>query len=229
MKKTTWKRREFLGAAGAAVAAISIVPRHAVAKSGENPPSEKLNIAGIGVGSMGRGDVGAVAGGNNIVALCDPDWGYDCVVGSFNDHPKAEKFRDFRKMFDKMAKQIDAVVVATPDHNHAVAAIAAIKHGKHVYCEKPLAHSVHECRELAKAAKEHNVVTQMGNQGHSFESCRLLVEWIRDGAIGKVHTIHCGCNAVNSGIDRLGDLKKEWKIPDLLDWDLWQGPTRQRP
>ena len=104
-----------------------------------------------------------------------------------------------------------------------------MKHGKHVYCEKPLAHSVYECREMAKAAKENKVVTQMGNQGHSFESCRLLVEWIRDGAIGKVHTIHCGCSAVNSGIDRLGDLKKDWKVPESLDWDLWLGPTKQRP
>ena len=211
------------------MAAVALVPRHAVAKSGQTPPSEKLNIAGIGVGSMGRGDVGAVADGNNVVALCDVDWGYDCVVNSFKDHPKAEKFRDFRTMFDKMAKQIDAVVVATPDHNHAVAAIAAMKHGKHVYCEKPLAHSVYECREMAKAAKENKVVTQMGNQGHSFESCRLWCEWIRDGAIGKVHTIHCGCSAVNSGIDRLGDLKKPRQAPASLDWDLWLGPTRRRP
>jgi predicted dehydrogenase len=229
MKKTILKRRDFLSAAGAAVAAVAIVPRHAVAKSGETPPSEMLNIAGIGVGSMGQGDVKAVAGGNNIVALCDVDWGYDCVVSAFKDHPKAERFRDFRKLFDKMDKQIDAVVVATPDHNHAVAAIAAIQRGKHVYCEKPLAHSVAECRAMAKAAREHKVVTQMGNQGHSFESCRLLVEWLRDGAIGKVHTIHCGCNVVNSGIDRLADLKKAWKAPERLDWDLWLGPTRQRP
>ena len=229
MKKILTNRREFLGAAGAAVAAVALVPRHAVARSGETPPSEKLNIAGIGVGSMGRGDVGAVAGGNNVVALCDVDWGYDSVVGSFHDHPKAEKFRDFRQMLDKLDKQIDAVVVATPDHNHAVASIAAMKRGKHVYCEKPLAHSVHECREMAKVAREHKVVTQMGNQGHSFESCRLLVEWIRDGAIGKVHTIHCGCSAVNSGIDRLGDLKKQWKTPEKLNWDLWLGPTPQRP
>ena len=225
MKKTPLQRREFLAAAGAA-AAVAIVPRHAVAKSGQTPPSEKLNIAGIGIGGMGGSDVGCVAG-NNIVALCDVDWGY--AARMFAAFPKAEKFRDFRTMFDKIAKRIDAVVVGTPDHNHAVVAISAMKHGKHVYCEKPLAHSVYECRQMAKAAKEQNVVTQMGNQGHSFESCRLLVEWIRDGAIGKVHTIHCGCNAVNSGIDRLGDLKKEWKIPELLDWDLWQGPTRQRP
>jgi predicted dehydrogenase len=227
------KRRQFLTTAAAAAAttigAATIVPRHAVAKSGQTPPSEKLNVAGIGVGSMGRGDVNAVANGNNIVALCDVDWGYEQVQGSFKDHDKAEKFKDFRKMFDKMEKQIDAVVVATPDHNHAIAAIAAMKRGKHVYCEKPLAHSVFECREMARVAKEMNVTTQMGNQGHSFESCRLLVEWIRDGAIGNVHTIHCGASPVNSGVDRLGELKKEWKTPEKLDWDLWLGATPQRP
>ena len=175
LKTSSLKRREFSTSVGAAAAAAAIVPRSAVAKSGQTPPSEKLNIAGIGVGSMGHGDVGAVAGGNNIVALCDVDWGYNDVQASFHDHPKAEKFRDFRQMFDKMEKQIDAVVVATPDHNHAIAAIAAMKRGKHVYCEKPLAHSFHECREMARAAREHDVVTQMGNQGHSFESCRMLV------------------------------------------------------
>ena len=227
MQKTTLKRRDFLSAAGAAVAAVTIVPRHVVAKSRETPPSEKLNLAGIGVGSMGRGDVREVAAGNNIVALCDVDWDY--AAPALKDHPKAEAFHDFRKMFDKLDKQIDAVVVATPDHNHAVAAIAAIRHGKHVYCEKPLAHSVAECRAMAKAAQEHKVVTQMGNQGHSFESCRLLVEWIRDGAIGKVHTIHCGCSVVNSGIDRLGDLRETVEGAESLDWDLWLGPTRQRP
>ncbi len=115
--------------------------------------------------------------------------------------PDAKQFHDFRKMFDEMEKDIDAVVVGTPDHTHAVAAMAAIKRGKHVYCEKPLAHSVYEVRQLMKAAKEHKVVTQLGNQGHSFETIRMFCEWIWDGAIGNVHTIHCGCSAVNSGID----------------------------
>ena len=228
MKANSMKRREFLAAAGAA-ATVSILPRHVLAASAQTPPSEKLNLAGIGLGSQGAGDLNNVAGGNNVVALCNVDWGYNNVKRAFNDHSKAEKFRDFRKMFDKLEKQIDAVVVATPDHNHAIAAIAAMKRGKHVFCEKPLAHSVHECREMARAAKEHNVVTQLGNQGHSYESCRVLVEWIRDGAIGNVHTIHCGCDSVNSGIDRLGDLKKTWKTPETLDWDLWQGAAQPRP
>jgi predicted dehydrogenase len=227
MSKTTWKRREFLGAAGAAVAAATIVPRSAVAGSGQTPPSEKLNIAGIGQGGQGQGDVHNVAGGNNVVALCDCDQGN--AVNGFKAFPQAKQYRDFRKMLDEMNRGIDAVVVATPDHTHAATAIAAIQRGKHVYCEKPLAHSVHECRAMAKAAKQHNVVTQMGNQGHSFESCRLLVEWLRDGAIGAVHTVHCGCSAVNSGIDQLSQLKEKHDVPATLDWDLWLGPAPQRP
>ena len=145
--KRTLARREFLGAAGAAVAVATIVPRCAVAASGETPPSEKLRIAGIGIGGQGAGDLGNV-GGENIVALCDVDLrrGGD----SFKRWPAAKQFRDFRKMFDEMEKQIDAVVVATPDHTHAVAAMAAIKRGKHVYCEKPLAHSVYEVRQLMR-------------------------------------------------------------------------------
>ena len=202
------------------------MPRRAVARSGENPPSEKLNIAGIGIGGMGGGDINAVAGGNNIVALCDVDMDY--AARHLRPLSQGEAVQDFRKMLDAMDKQIDAVVVGTPDHNHAVTSIAAMKHGKHVYCEKPLAHSVYECRQMAKVAKEQNVVTQMGNQGHSFESCRLLVEWVRDGAIGKVHTIHCGCAAVNSAVDALGQLKQKHKVPDTLNWDLWLGPAQQR-
>jgi predicted dehydrogenase len=104
-----------------------------------------------------------------------------------------------------------------------------MKRGKHVYCEKPLAHGVFECREMARVAAEKRVVTQMGNQGHSFESCRLLCEWIWDGAIGKVHTIDCGCSAVNSGVGALGMLKQPHKVPETLDWDLWLGPADQRP
>jgi predicted dehydrogenase len=128
-----------------------------------------------------------------------------------------------------MEKQLDAVVVATPDHTHAVAAMAAIRRGKHVYCEKPLAHSVHEVRQLMKAAQEHKVVTQLGNQGHSFETIRQFCEWIWDGAIGQVHTIHAGCSAVNSGLNQLARLKETRPVPATLDWDLWLGPAQQRP
>ncbi len=218
-------RRCFLKSATGAVAAFTIVPRHVLGQ-GQIPPSERPNVAGIGAGGMGGGDIETVAGcGANIVALCDVDLRRASTIRKY---PGAKVYRDFRKMLDEMDKQIDAVIVGTPDHTHAVAAMAAIKRDKHVYCEKPLAHSVGEVRALMKAAQEHGVVTQLGNQGHSFDTIRTFCEWIWDGAIGKVHTIHCGCNAVNSGIDRLPHMSEKEEIPDELNWDLWLGPTRER-
>ncbi|UCG50268.1 MAG: Gfo/Idh/MocA family oxidoreductase, partial [Phycisphaerales bacterium] len=138
------------------------------------------------------------------------------------------RFRDFRKMFDAMEDKIDAVTVATPDHTHAVAAMAAIKRGKHVFCEKPLAHSIYEIRELMKAAREHKVVTQLGNQGHSFDHIRLFCEWIWDGAIGNVHEVHAGCGADHCKIDQLSRRDEKHDIPAGLDWDLWLGPAKWR-
>jgi len=206
---------------------VSLVPRHVIAASGETPPSERLNIAGVGVGGMGAGDIGAVAPGNNIVALCDVD--SRRAEETMKKFPDARQFTDFRRMFDGMEKGIDAVVVATPDHTHAVAAMAAIQRGKHVYCEKPLAHSVGEVRALMRAAREHKVVTQLGNQGHSFDSIRTFCEWIWDGAIGEVHTIHAGCAAMNSAVDDLPRLKERHPVPKGVDWDLWLGPAQERP
>ena len=226
-QRTTLTRRQFVKTAGTAAAVFSIVPRYVIAGSGQTPPSERLNIAGIGVGGMGAGDIGAVAPNNNIVALCDVDTKQ--AGKTIDKFPDAKRYHDFRKMFDEMEKSIDAVVVATPDHTHAVAAMAAIKRGKHVYCEKPLAHSVYEVRQLMKAAREHKVVTQLGNQGHSFDTIRQFCEWVWDGAIGKVHTIHAGCAAVNSGIDQLPRLKEHHDVPPTLDWDLWLGPALERP
>ena len=225
-KQTSLTRREFVGSLAAVGAGVTIVPRCAVARAGETPPNEKLNIASIGVCGMGRGDVNDVSR-ENIVALCDVHTSR--AGGTFKDFPKAKQFRDFRKMFDQMEKEIDAVTVSTPDHTHAVAAMAAIKRGKHVYCQKPLAHSVYECRELGKAAREHKVVTQLGNQGHSSGSIRDFCEWIWDDAIGRVHTIHAGCTAVNSALGQLRRLKEKHEVPAGLDWDLWLGPAQQRP
>jgi predicted dehydrogenase len=224
-------RRLFLRRTTAAATLLAtaplIVPSYVVGLHGQTPPSRKINIAGIGVGGMGAGDIGAVAPDNNLVALCDVD--SKQAGETFKKFPGARQFRDFRKMFDEMEKNIDAVVVATPDHTHAAAAMAAIKRRKHVYCEKPLAHSVFEVRELMKAAQKYKVVTQLGNQGHSFGTIRDFCEWIWDGAIGKVHTIHAGCLAVNSGIDDLPRLKEQHTPPPTLDWDLWLGPAEYRP
>ncbi|MHC4351912.1 MAG: Gfo/Idh/MocA family protein [Planctomycetota bacterium] len=173
-------RRYFMGAA-AATAAFTVVPRHVLGGRGQTAPSDKLNIAGIGVGGRGSGDIDAVSS-ENIVALCDVDWRQ--ARGTFRRHPDARKYRDFRLMLDKEEKNIDAVVVATPDHLHAPASMMAIKMGKHVYCEKPLTHSVYEARMVAKAAREAGVATQMGNQGQAEEGRRLISEWCTSGPTG---------------------------------------------
>jgi len=232
MQKTKLNRRQLLGAAGtaaAAAAAFTIVPRHVIAQSGQPAPSDKINLACIGAGGQGGGDLGACAGdkGVTVVAMADVDT--QRAEGNIKRFSQAKFYKDFRKMFDEMEKGIDAVIVGTPDHTHAVAAMAALKRKKHVYCEKPLCHSVYEARALVKAAKEANVVTQLGNQGHSFDSIRLLCEWIWDGAIGKVQRIDLGCAAVNSALDCLKDIQEAQKPPGSLDWDLWLGPAKERP
>jgi predicted dehydrogenase len=225
MKKQLLTRREFTGMAAAA-ASVMIVPRHAVAQSGKTPPSEKLSIAGIGVGGRGGDDLRSVTS-ENIIALCDVDHGSH-TAASFTQWPKARQYHDFRKMFDEIEKQIDAVIVGTPDHTHAVAAMAAIKRGKHIYCEKPMAHSVYEVRQLMKAVKEHKVVSQLGNQGHSFDTIRTFCEWISDGAIGNVNLIHAGCSAVNTGGRSRRRVTDNATVPPTLDWDLWLGPAQNR-
>ncbi|MFZ2146584.1 MAG: Gfo/Idh/MocA family oxidoreductase [Sedimentisphaerales bacterium] len=224
-------RRDFMGAA-AAVAAFTVIPRGVLGGGRHIPASEKVNIAGIGVGGQGGSDLRALSS-QNIVALCDVDW--DRAAGTFRRYPDAKKYKDFRIMLDKEDKNIDAVIVATPDHVHAVASMAAIKRGKHVYCEKPLTHSVYEARVLSKAAREHKVATQMGNQGQASEGTRLMCEYIWAGAIGPVREVHVwtdrplrGINDVYwpQGVGRPTDTPE---VPETLDWDLWLGPAPQRP
>ncbi len=227
-KKIT--RRSLMGAA-AGVAAFTIVPRHVLGGAGQTPPSEKLNIAGIGVGGRGAGDMQELES-QNIVALCDVDWRN--AAGTFRRFPNARKYKDFREMLDKEDKNIDAVMVATADHCHAPASLAAIKRGKHVYCEKPLTHTVLEAKMVADAAREHKVATQMGNQGQAEEGVRLLCETIWDGAIGQVREVHIWTdrplNGTNKwywpqGVDRPADAPA---VPETLDWNLWLGPAPQR-
>jgi predicted dehydrogenase len=224
-------RRDFIGGA-AAVAAFTILPRRVLGGPGNVPPSEKLNIAGIGVGGRGADDLRELES-QNIVALCDVD---DVrAADTFKRYPNARKYKDFREMLDREDKNIDAVVVATPDHVHAVAAMAAIRRGKHVYCEKPLTHSVYEARVLAEAARKAGVATQMGNQGQAGEEVRIACETVWDGAIGQVREVHVWTdrplNGLNSvfwpqGVDRP---KETPPIPDTLAWDLWLGPAPYRP
>jgi predicted dehydrogenase len=224
MEKTMNRRNFLVSTAGAA--AFTIVPRQVLGGPRHTAPSEKLNMAGIGVGGKGAGDIGGVSS-ENIVALCDVD---EKQAGeTFEKYPRAKKYHDFRKMLEK-EKSIDAVVVATPDHVHAVASMMAIKMGKHVYCEKPLTHSVYEARMLTEAAREHKVATQMGNQGHSSEGIRLICEWIWGGAIGAVREVHAWTDRPGGrwaqGIDRP---ERASAIPSTLKWDLWLGPAPHRP
>ena len=225
MNKHNISRREFIGSAVVTTAVFTIVPSHVLGGPGKQAPSDKLNIAGIGVAGRGAGDLGA-CGSENIVALCDVDWRH--AAPTFKKYPNAKKYRDFRVMLDKEDKNIDAVIVATPDHCHAVATMAAIKRGKHVYCEKPLTHDIWEARQITLAARKAGVATQLGNQGQASESTRLVCEYIWDGAIGKVREVHSWCNRYISprGIGRPKDTPP---VPGTLDWDLWLGPSPERP
>lgn len=225
-------RRRFLGAAGTTAAAFVIVPRHVLGGPGNTPPSEKLNIAGIGVGGRGSGVLQGVES-QNIVALCDVDT--KRAAQTFKRYPNAKIYRDFRRMLDKEEKNIDAVTVATPDHVHAPASIMAIKMGKHVYCEKPLAHSIHEARMLAEAAREHKVATQFGTQGQASEGNRLISEYIIDGAIGPVREVQVWTDRPLSKKEGfywaqgVGRPQETPPVPQTLDWDLWLGPAPERP
>ena len=228
-KTNQMNRRKFIYGASAGVALFNILPG-ALLRGAVSSPNAKLNVAGIGIGSRGGADVDEVAGlGHNMVALCDVDEKY--AAKEFAKYPNARRFTDYRVMLDKMGKEIDGVVIGTPDHTHAMIAMEAMRRGKHVYCEKPLAHSIHEVRELMHAATKYKVVSQLGNQGHSSDSIRRVNEWIGAGAIGQVHTVHAGCNAfqnVYCQIPNLGKLQEHHDVPAGLDYELWLGPAQFR-
>ena len=225
-------RRQFV-ATTAMASSFLLVPRHVVAGSGEDAPSSKLNIAGIGIGGMGANNLVNLAS-QNIVAICDVDLNY--AAKTIAKYPKAKVWTDYREMLEKQ-KDIDAVLIATPDHTHAVIAMAAIKAGKHVYCQKPLCHDLHEVRLLTQAAAVSKVATQMGIQGHSGEGLRLICEWIWAGAIGEVREVDAWCSlsyypwghaywSSKYGAARPADTPA---LPDKLNWDLWLGPAPERP
>jgi predicted dehydrogenase len=224
-------RRRFITHSAVASAGFMILPSRVLGRAGEKPPSEKLNIAGIGIGGQGASDLSNLES-ENIVALCDVDSAH--AANTFKRYPNAKRFTDFRKMLETQ-KDIDAVVVATPDHLHACVSMTAIKLGKHVYCEKPLTHTVWEARQLAKAARDAKVATQMGNQAQASEDTRQLCEMILDDAIGPVREVHVWTDRPSNGlfgeywpqgIERPSDTPG---IPGSLDWDLWLGPAPKRP
>lgn len=218
-------RRTFL-AGSAAAAAITMLPRNGLASPHRPSPNDRLNIAAVGVGGMGFHDIKNVAS-ENLVAICDVDSQF--AARAANEFPGAKVYQDFREMLTQQS-DIDAVMIATPDHAHAMITLAAMRMGKHVFCQKPLTHTVHEALEVARVARETGVATQMGNQGQAGEGARLICEYIWDGAIGTVREIHSWSNRrpdiTLRGIPRPADTPP---VPDHLAWDLWIGPAPQRP
>jgi hypothetical protein len=222
--QTKVSRRGFVPGAGTALAAFTILPRHVLGGAGYKPPSEKLNIAGVGVGGMGANYLRNCES-ENIVALCDVDDTY--AAKTFARYPSARTYRDFRVMLEK-EKGIDAMVIGTPDHTHAVVAMAAMRLGKHVYCAKPVTRTIFEARQLAKAAREAKVATQMSVQSCASDAACSTAEWVQAGAVGAVREVHVWTDRPiwPQGLARPED---SFIVPSTLDWDLWLGPAPRRP
>lgn len=232
-KKNKTTRRSFLASSTLSAAGFMIVPRHVLGGVNYIAPSDKLNIAGVGVGGRGYGILKNASVLNeetkttteNVVAICDVD---DVRAAKAYEHyPKAKKYKDFREMLDEMKGDIDAVMVGTPDHTHAVIAMAAMQEGKHVYVEKPLTHSVYEARMLTETAQKYKVATQMGNQGNSSNDIRRICEWIAAGEIGNVTEVQCWTNRPIWPQGKQPPTEKV-AVPDTLAWDLWLGPAAYR-
>lgn len=220
------KRRSFIKKSAAAGAAFTIVPSFVLGKT-HVPPSDTLYMAGIGVGGRGGGVCSELFETQKVkfVALCDVD--AVRAANTFAAHPNATKYKDFRKIYDNHLSEIDAIMVATPDHTHAVASIPFMKAKKHAYVEKPLTHNIYEARLMAQVAKENGIVTQMGNQGASGDGIRVAQEMIDAGLIGKVHRVDCWTNRPVWPQGFKSITEKE-PIPDTLAWDLWLGPAAMR-
>ena len=214
-------RRDFIKNLGLAGSAAWVSGKPVFAD--DQSPNERLNVGVIGVGgSKGHTNLAGVSQLANIAALCDMD---DGPLGKAAEkHPRAKKYKDFRKMLEQ--KDLDAIVVSTADHTHAVIGVMAMRMGKHIYCEKPLAHTLHETRVMARTAAETSVATQMGNQCHSSNALRRVAEIIQSGAIGPVREVWCWSHKRKSG----RDLPTTYPpVPKGVDWDLWLGPAAERP
>ena len=231
VRSSEFTRRQFLRGALLSATAFTVLRGGVLGLRGAASANQKLNLAGIGIGGQGGHDLGQMES-ENIVALCDVDKRHAAHI--FKKYPKAQQFTDYRQMLDQM-KEIDAIVVGTPDHHHAFAAMEGIKRGKGVYCEKPLTHSVWEARRLATAAREAKVATQMGNQGQASEATRRLCELVWAGAIGDVREAHIWTDRPSQGLfneywpQGVRRPQEEPPVPASLDWDLWVGPAPMRP
>ncbi len=225
-KMKNLSRRTFLKSASVAASGAMFIPGLLSCS-----PNNKLNIAVIGVGGRGHANW-SKATNENIVAMCDVD--DSRAADGFNQYPGIPKFKDFRVMFDKMANKIDAVMISTPDHTHFAATMAAIQLGKHVYVEKPLAHNIWQLRTLRKAARHYNIVSQMGNQGHTTNGIRLIKEWYEAGVLGQVSEVHAWFGPFDFKPGGYWTKPGSYPppaqpVPETLDWNLWLGPQAERP
>jgi predicted dehydrogenase len=225
MLKSNKTRRDFLKETALLSAGISILPGHVISGQGKKTPGDKLNILGVGIGGKGFVNLRAMAT-ENIVGLCDVDFKY--AERCFRQFPAAKRYWDWRKMFDEMESSFDAVMISTADHTHAIIAAVALTMGKHVYCQKPLTHSVYESRLLTKLAAKYKAATQMGNQGNSGDGVRQLCEWIWNNEIGEIREVHAWTDRPiwPQGIPRPA---KSMPVPKTLNWDLFIGPAPLRP
>jgi len=213
-------RRDFLKSTTLATAGFWVAGTSRAA-DGSRSPNEKLNIGVIGADGRGRANMNGCQS-ENFVALCDVD--SKRLARTAKIYPKAKTYEDWRELLDQ--KNIDAVIVSTTDHTHALASVGAMKRGMHVYCEKPLAHSVHEARVMRETYNKAKVATQMGTQIHATDNYRRVVELIQSGAIGPVREAHVWCGRKGHGRDRPTEVQP---VPDHLNWDLWLGPAPERP
>jgi predicted dehydrogenase len=219
-----FSRRKFIKNASVVGAGFFIVPRHVLGR-GFIAPSDKLNVAGIGAGGKGESDLSEFAKSPkvNIVALCDVDDRQ--AVKSRKRFEKAKYYKDFREMLEKEKNNVDACSVSTPDNTHAVAALAVMQLGKHVYVQKPLTHDIYEARLLTEYARKNKIIAQMGNQGASGDGVRQMQEWYNAGIIGDAHTILVWTNRP-VWPQGFGKPKTTAAVPPELDWDLWLGPAK---
>ena len=216
-------RRSFLQTAGS-VAAFTILPRRLMAGSGQAPPSDTVLFAAVGVGGQGRSDLKGLGEWGKVVAVADVD--PRSLSATKQILPEVRTFEDYREMYDRLRKSFDAVLVATPDHWHALPTIEAMQLGKHVYTEKPLARTVWEIRRLMEAARRYQVVTQMGNQGHSFASQQVFRSWVQKGLLGPIREVHTWTTMrLLDSKSKIRELSKPERIPDGLNWERWIGPA----
>jgi len=218
-------RRDFIKKSAAVAAGLTVLPSNVISGLGHKAPSDKMNIAGIGIGGKGHPNLVGM-NTENIIALCDVDWKY--AKHCFDEFPTAKRYKDWRRMFDELGNDIDGVMISTPDHTHACIAAAALTMDKHVYCQKPLTHSIYESRLLTRLAAKHKVATQMGHQGNSGDGVRQLCEWIWNGEIGEIKEVHAWTNRPlwPQGLERPTN---RVRTPSTLDWDLFIGPANDRP